>query len=57
MAAIRAIVASTKLEQHNDHAILESFATVEQIKAIFAAHNPAAAALPATPPPTTASKH
>jgi hypothetical protein len=52
-AALRAIVAGTKIEQHNDRAVLETFATVEQLKVIFAAHDPAAAA---TPTPAAASK-
>jgi hypothetical protein len=51
-AAIRAIITGTKVEQHNDRAVLESFATVEQLKVIFAAHDPAAA----TPTPAAASK-
>ena len=52
-AAIRAIVAGTKIEQHNDRAVLQTFATIEQLKIIFAAHDPAAVA---TPPPLTPSK-
>ena len=59
-AAIHAILAGTKLEQHNDRAVLESTATVEQLKAIFAAHDPAAAGTPgatgATPAASPASK-
>ena len=59
-AAIHAILAGTKLEQHNDRAVLESTATVEQLKAIFAAHDPAAAGAPAatgaTPAAAPASK-
>jgi hypothetical protein len=46
--AIRAIVAGTKIEQHNDRAVLETFATVEQLKVIFAAHDPAATSAPAS---------
>jgi hypothetical protein len=52
-AAMRAVLASTKLDQNNDRAVLETSATVEQLKVIFAAHNPAAAA---TPLPAPASK-
>jgi hypothetical protein len=52
-AAVRAVLASTKLEQHNDRAVLETSATVEQLKVIFAAHDPAAAA---TSTPAAASK-
>jgi hypothetical protein len=55
-AAVRAVLASTKLEQHNDRAVLDFTATVEQLKIIFAAHDPAAAAsTPATPAPAAAS--
>jgi hypothetical protein len=53
-AAIHAILAGTKLEQHEDRTVLESNATVEQLKAIFAAHDPAAAG--ATPAAAPASK-
>jgi hypothetical protein len=53
-AAIRAVLASTKVEQHNDRAVLDFTATVEQLKIIFAAHDPAAAA---TQSPVPASKH
>ena len=42
--AIHTILAGTRLQQHDDRAVLESSATVEQLKAIFAAHDPAAAA-------------
>jgi hypothetical protein len=58
-AAIRSILAGTKLQQHDDRAVLESTATVEQLKAIFAAHDPAAAGAPtasATPATSPASK-
>jgi hypothetical protein len=55
--AIRSIISGTKLEQHNDRAVLESSATVEQLKVIFAAHDPAAAGTtPATPTSTLTSK-
>ena len=49
-AAMRAVLASTKLEQHNDHAVLETSASVEQLKVIFAAHDPAASAAPLAAP-------
>ena len=53
-AAIHAILAGTKLQQHDDRAVLESTATVEQLKAIVAAHDPAAAG--ATPAASPSSK-
>jgi hypothetical protein len=41
-AALRDIIGSTKLEQRKERALLESSATLEQVKAIFNAHDPAA---------------
>jgi hypothetical protein len=39
--ALRQIIQATKLVQHNERAVLESSATLEQIKTLFNAHDPA----------------
>jgi hypothetical protein len=41
-AALRAVLDSIQLEQHKDRAILNATATVDQLKALTAAHDPAA---------------
>jgi hypothetical protein len=54
-AALRAVIDSIKLEQHKDRAVLNATATVEQLKALAAAHDPAAvgASAPAGAPRET----
>lgn len=69
--AIRGILKSASLQQHDSHAILTATATLDQVKALAQAHNPASAddddltdapdenssATPAEPPPSNPSKH
>lgn len=53
-AALRQVIASTHIEQQNQRAILNATATLDQVKALFSAHDPAAEQPPATddaPPP------
>ncbi len=40
-ASLRQIVAATKLVQHDERAVLESSATLEQVKTLFNEHDPA----------------
>jgi hypothetical protein len=42
-AALRSFLGSAKLSQHDSHALLDASATVDELKAIFATHDPAAA--------------
>jgi hypothetical protein len=42
-AALSSVLASAKLTQHNEHALLDTSATIDDLKAIFNAHDPAAA--------------
>ena len=44
-AALRAVLDSIKLQQHKDRAVLNATATVEQLKALTTAHDPAATPL------------
>ena len=41
-AALREVLASTTLKQHDQRALLDSTATLQQVKTIFSAHDPAA---------------
>jgi hypothetical protein len=54
-AALRAVLNSITLAQHKDRDVLDATATVEQLKALTAAHDPAAAgaSAPATVPQET----
>ncbi|WP_182277819.1 hypothetical protein [Granulicella sp. 5B5] len=52
--ALRQVIASTHIEQHSQRAVLTATATLDQVKALFSAHDPAAEQPPATddtPPP------
>ncbi|WP_263377525.1 hypothetical protein [Granulicella paludicola] len=49
--ALRQVIAATKLVQHGERAVLESSATLEQVKTLFNAHDPASE----TPPQATPS--
>jgi hypothetical protein len=40
-AALRSVLSSAKLSQHDTHALLDASATVDELKAIFATHDPA----------------
>jgi hypothetical protein len=57
-AALRQVITATSVEQHTQRAQLEATATLDQVKAIFSAHDPAAqqsdtAPAPAPPCPAT----
>jgi hypothetical protein len=55
-AALREVLNSTQLEQHNQRALLNATATLEQLKAIFNAHDPSTAAIDASPTPASSSR-
>ena len=50
-AALRQVIASTHIEQRNERALLDSSATLDQVKALFSAHDPAAEPTPPTDAP------
>ncbi|HEY1648048.1 MAG TPA: hypothetical protein VGF96_08705, partial [Terracidiphilus sp.] len=53
--ALRQVIASTHIEQHDQRAVLNATATLDQVKALFSAHDPAAEQAPVTddtPPPS-----
>jgi hypothetical protein len=50
-AALRQVIASTHIEQRNERALLDSSATLDQVKALFSAHDPAAETPPSTDAP------
>ena len=45
--ALRQLIASTQIQQHNQRALLNATATLDQIKTLFSAHDPAAQPQPA----------
>ncbi len=56
-AALRQVLDSASLSHHGDHALLHASATLDQLKAILSAHDPASAAVePATPTNPVPSK-
>jgi hypothetical protein len=56
-AALRGVLDSVTLQHRDDHAVLHASATLEQLKALASAHDPAAAAMePATSAGLPASK-
>jgi hypothetical protein len=54
-AALRQVLSSTQLEQHNQRALLSATATLDQLKAIFNSHDPSSAS-EASSTPSSASK-
>jgi len=52
--ALRSVLESVKITQHDDHAVLTANASLDQLKALAAQHNPAAADV--TPQTAPASK-
>ncbi len=50
-AALRQVIASTHIEQRDQRALLDSSATIDQVKALFSAHDPAAEPTPPTDAP------
>jgi hypothetical protein len=52
-AAMRSVLNSITLTHHNDHALLNANASLDQLKALASAHNPAAT--PDTPPTSSAT--
>jgi hypothetical protein len=55
-AALREVINSMQLEQHNQRALLVATATLEQLKAIFNSHDPSTPETDASPTPASASK-
>ena len=51
--ALHDVLESITLTQHNDHALLNATATLEQLKSLATAHNPTATPATTTPPPAT----
>jgi hypothetical protein len=55
--AMRDVIASVTLTHHNSHAVLHASATLDQLKALLSAHDPASSAIaPATSTDVRASK-